>query len=108
MDRSNRVTKRNRQFLWKTVPFKTDTDEFHLTPPPVASVPAIDIDSPGSLEDPSEKNQDHGNDGQLAHGGPADPASLPSDAMAQSSDLVPDINPIVPVMPNPAPAPCGF
>ena len=49
VDGSNRLTKRNRQFLRKLSPYQAEMDEFRPLPPP--TVPNPIIDSPDPLED---------------------------------------------------------
>ena len=106
VDGSNRVTKRNRQFLRRITPYTADTDNCHPPIlPPVACVPAIPIDSPDSLEDTVGHNPDPGHDRQPVHGNPVDPASPPEDDLAHTSDHTPDTEPAVPAVHVPTTAP---
>ena len=70
IDGSNRITKRNRQFLRKLAPFKCDSDEFT----PTTSVPVV---TPDNLPDVTDLLDD---------ATPTSPAALSTDVTVSSQD----------------------
>ena len=51
VDGSNRVTKRNRQFLRKLMPYRCDSDDFSPQAPSSLAPPVAHVDAPDPLED---------------------------------------------------------